>query len=319
MCYNTNSKRVVRSLDNYIIGSVRKIIYRSENGYVVGVFKVKETTNSFEFLKDESISFTGYFHEIDIDDSYKFRGNLINHPKYGEQFNVDFYEKVMPEEKDSIIEFLSSGTFKGIGGKTAEKIVNILGENALQIIIENPDNLILVPGITKKQIDVLHNTLIEYSNSYSVILKLNDMGFVSRDSMSIYNKYKANTLNVIDENIYRLVEDIKDISFKKADQVALKMSYERDDKRRICSAILCTMEELCNTLSHCYLHITSIYKYVIMMLGNNISEELFIECINSLILDLKVIKLEEKYYLRSMWDAEENIVNRILYLNTKKT
>ncbi len=305
-------------MDNYIIGNVRKIIYRSETGYVVGIFKVKETTDSFNFLKDESISFTGYFHEIDIDDSFKFRGNIVNHPKYGEQFNVEFYEKVMPEEKDSIIEFLSSGTFKGIGEKTATKIVNVLGDNALQIILDNPENLILIPGITQKQIDVLHNTLIEYSNSYSVILKLNDLGFISRDSMSIYNKYKANTLNVIDDNVYKLIEDVKDITFKKADSVALKMGYTREDKRRICSAIISTMEELCNTLSHCYLNIQNIYKYTTITLGNNISEELFIECINSLILDLKVIKLEEKYYLRSMWDAEENITNRITYLSNKK-
>ena len=305
-------------MDNYIIGIVKKVIYRSPNGYIVGLFKVKDSSSSFSFLHDQTISFTGYFHELDEEENYKLMGEIVNHPKYGEQFNVSFYERVMPQEKDSIVDFLSSGTFKGIGEKTALKIVDTLGEDALQIIIDNPDNLILIPGITKKQIDVLHNTLIEYSNSYNVILKLNDMGFASRDSMTIYNKYKSNTLNVIDDNIYKLVDDIKEITFKKADVVALKKGYERDDIRRICCAILYTMEELCNTLSHCYLHIQSIYKYVIMTLGNNISEELFIECINSLILDLKVIKLEEKYYLRSMWDAEENIVNRVLYLNSKR-
>lgn len=305
-------------MDNYIIGIVKKVIYRSPNGYIVGLFKVKESSSSFSFLKDQTISFTGYFHELDEEENYKLMGEIVNHPKYGEQFNVSFYERVMPQEKDSIVDFLCSGTFKGIGEKTALKIVDALGDDALQIIIDNPDNLILIPGITKKQIDILHNTLIEYSNSYDVILKLNDMGFASRDSMTIYNKYKSNTLNIIDENVYKLVDDIKEITFKKADVVALKKGYERDDKRRICCAILYTMEELCNTLSHCYLHIQSIYRYVIMTLGNNISEELFIECINSLILDLKVIKLEEKYYLRSMWDAEENIVNRILYLNSKK-
>ncbi len=305
-------------MDEYIIGIVKKIIYRSDNGYVVGLFKVKNASSEYDFLIDRSISFTGYFHELDEEDNYKFLGNIINHPKYGEQFNVTFYERVMPEEKDSIVEFLSSGTFKGIGEKTALKIVDILGNNALQMIIENPSNLMLVPGITKKQIDTLHNTLVEYSNSYSVILKLNDLGFISRDSLTIYNKYKSNTMNVIDENIYRLVEDIRDITFKKADIVSLKNGYERDDKRRICSCILHTMDELCNTLCHCYLKIDMIYKYTIIGLGNNISEELFIECLNSLILDLKVIKLEEKYYLRSMWDAEENITNRISYLSLKK-
>ena len=125
-------------MNEYIIGIVKKIIYRSENGYVVGLFRVKNSTSEYEFLIDKTISFTGYFHELDEEDNYKFLGSIINHPKYGEQFNVSFYERVMPEEKDSIVEFLSSGTFKGIGEKTALKIVDALGDNALQVIIDNP-------------------------------------------------------------------------------------------------------------------------------------------------------------------------------------
>ena len=305
-------------MEEYIIGNVRKIIYRNENGYVVGVLKVKDATTSFECLKNATISFTGYFHELDIDDNYKLVGSMINHPKYGEQFSTESYEKVIPEEKDSIVEFLSGGTFKGIGEKTAEKIVSILGEDAIKMILENPSNLMLIPGISRKQIDTIYTGLVEYSNSYDIILKLNDLGFVSRDSMKIYNKYKSNTMNIIDENIYRLVEDIKDFSFKKIDSIAIKQNYERTDKRRIASAIITTMEELCNTIGHCYLHIDMIYKYTIATLGNNITEELFIECLNSLILDIKVIKVDEKYYLRSMWDAEELIVNRVVSLNNKK-
>lgn len=304
--------------DDYVIGIVKKIIYRSNTGYCVGVFKVKDTSDSFNYLKDSSMSFTGVFHELEEEDNYKFYCNIVNHPKYGEQLNVSFYERIMPEEKDSIVLFLSSGTFHGIGEKTAQKIVDILGENALQIIIDNPSNLMLIPGISKKQIDTLHNTLIEYSNSYNVILKLTDMGFATRDAMTIYNKYKSNTLNVIDDNLYFLIEDLKDITFKKIDAIALKQGYSKDDKRRICSSIVCTMHELCNSLSHCYLHIDMIFRYVTINLQNTISEELFIECLNSLILDLKIIKLEEKYYLRSMWDAEEMITNRIVYLNGKK-
>ena len=304
-------------MEEYIIGTIKKIIYRNENGYVVGLVRVKNATTSFECLKDNTISFTGYFHELDLDDSYKLIGSIVNHPKYGEQFNVSFYEKVIPEEKDSIIEFLSGGTFKGIGEKTAEKIVSILGDDAIKVILENPSNLMLIPGISKKQIDTLYNGLIEYSNSYDIIIKLNDIGFQSKDSMKIYNKYKLNTFNIIEEDIYRLIEDINDFSFKKIDTIALNQKYDRLDQRRVKAAIITTMEELCNTIGHCYLDIKMIYKYTLMCLGNNVSEELFIECMNSLILDIKVIKTEEKYYLRSMWDAEENIVNRVVALNNK--
>lgn len=305
-------------MNEYIKGNVKKIIYHNDNGYTVGVFKVKEASSKYEHLTNVSVSFTGYFHELNESDTYNFYGNIVNHPKYGEQFNVELYDRAMPEEKDSITEFLSSGTFKGIGEKTAEKIVSFLGDDALKIIIENPSNLLLIPGITKKQIDVLHNTLVQYESSYNTILKLNEMGFVTRDSMIVYNKYKTNTMNVLEENLYKLIEDIKDITFKKIDSIALKQNYERTDKRRVKASIIYTMEELCNALGHSYLSIDEIYKYTIMFLGNNLKEEEFIESLNSLILELKVIKEEEKYFLRSMWEAEDTIIKRVIYLSKKE-
>lgn len=304
-------------MNDYIKGNVKKIIYQNDNGYTVGVFKVKEASAKYETFTNISISFTGYFHELNEIDTYNFYGNIVNHPKYGEQFNVELYDKTMPEEKDSIVDFLSSGTFKGIGEKTAEKVVSFLGDNALKIIIENPNNLLLIPGITKKQIDVLHNTLVQYEASYNTILKLNEMGFITRDSMLVYNKYKGNTINVLEENLYKLIDDIKEITFKKIDSIALKQEYERNDKRRIKASIIYAMEELCNALGHSYLNIEEIYKYTIVFLGNNIKEEEFIEALNSLILDIRVIKEDDKYFLRSMWEAEDNIIKRIKYLANK--
>ena len=305
-------------MEEYIIGNIRKIIYTGDNGYKVGIIKVKKTTTSFEYLKDETVTFSGYFHELDEDENYKFMGDIVNHYKYGEQFNVSFYEKQMPEEKDSVVEFLSGGSFKGIGKKTAERIVDILGSDAIKLIIDNPECLYNVKSLSKKQIETLHNGLIEYSNSYNTILKLNDLGFSSKESMKIYNKYKENTLNIISDNLYTLVEDIKDFTFKKVDVIGLRQGISRDDKRRIKIAILTVMEDLCNSLGHFYLHIDMIYKYTIMCLGNSISEELFIECLNDLIINLKIVKNEEKYYLRSFFDAEENIASRIVELNKKK-
>ena len=305
-------------MNEYIKGNVKKIIYKNDNGYTVGTFKIKESSNKFEYLINQQISFTGYFHDINDYDTYIFYGNIVNHVKYGEQFSVELFDRAMPEEKDSIIEFLASGIFKGIGEKTAKKIVDFLGSDALKIIIDNPDNLLLIPQITKKQIDILHNTLLEYDSSYNIILNLNELGFLTKDSMLIYNKYKANTNSVIEENLYKLIEDIKEITFKKVDAIALKHDYGRCDKRRVKAAIIYTMEELCNTLGHCYLNIEEIYKYTIMFLGNNISEEDFIEILNELILEIKIVKEEDHYLLMSMWDAEENITRRIKYLSLKE-
>ena len=195
-------------MDIYIKGQYRKSIFEGNNGYVIGLFKVSETNNEdCEIYLNRVITFTGYFTDLNEIDTYIFYGKLVNHDRYGEQFQVEKYEKVLPEEKDSIIIFLTSGLFKGIGEKKAKKIVNTLGKDTLHVILENPSNLLLIPGITEKNIDVLHTKLLDYESSYQAILKLTDIGFQTKDSIKIYNKYGKKTFDIINENIYIIYED----------------------------------------------------------------------------------------------------------------
>ena len=157
----------------YIKGTYSKSIYESSAGYHIGIMRVIDTND--ESLSDfigRTITFTGYFHELNNIDTYMFYGKKINHEKYGEQFQVESYERCKPEEKDSIIDFLTSGLFKGIGEKKATRIVEALGKDTLKIILDEPNNLILIPSVTKKDVDTLHNKLKEYEESYETILYL---------------------------------------------------------------------------------------------------------------------------------------------------
>lgn len=298
-----------------IKGNFKKYIFKSETGYCIGLFKVKEaSSNELEEFVDHTIPFTGYFHELNEEDTYLFYGNLIEHEKYGKQFQVENYERVLPEEKDAIVEFLSSGLFKGIGEKTAEKIVSYLGKDTLTIILENSSNLLLIPGITSKQIETLHHTLTEYEASYRTIVALGELGFSTKDSLLIYNKYKDKTISILNENIYLFMEDILEITFKKVDIVAIKSGISRNDIRRIQAAILYAMDEVCNLYGHSYLFQEEILEYTIRVLGNTITEDEFMQALNSLELDLKTIKKEQKYYLTKMYEAEQNIMKRFGYL-----
>ena len=133
---------------NSIKGVFKKRIFSSsDTGYVIGLFKVKES--DIEKLIQKTITIVGYFHELTEEDTYIMHGDVVEHERYGQQFKVELYEKPLPEEKDSIVDFLTSGLFKGIGEKTAQKIVDVLGKNTLTVILENPDNLLL---IGKKQL-----------------------------------------------------------------------------------------------------------------------------------------------------------------------
>ena len=301
-------------MEIYIKGNFKKHIYKSDSGYVVGLFKVKDSNLEIENIINHTITFTGYFHELNEEDTYVFSGKIVEHEKYGVQFQVESYERIMPEEKDSIVEFLSGGLFKGIGEKTAEKIVSYLGKDTLNIILENPNNLLLIPSITKKQINTLHDTLVEYEASYKTILYLNELGFSTRDSMLVYNKYKTKTEIILEENIYLIMEDILDISFKKVDMIALKNGIKRDDIRRIQAAILYAMDEVCNLIGHSYLLLDEIYSYVIRALCNKVADSEFLQAIENLKKTLKIVQIDEKYYLKKMYEAETNITKRCGYL-----
>lgn len=304
---------------SYIQGKYTKCIFKNNTGYNIGVFRVSDSNDlSLADYIGRSITFTGYFHELNEIDTYMFYGKLVTHEKYGEQFQVESYERCMPEEKDSIVEFLTSGLFKGIGEAKAKKIVDVLGKDTLKIILETPDNLLLIPSISKKNVDTLHNKLKEYEASYETIMYLSDMGFSTKDSMIIYNTYKKDTKKVIEEDIYKLIEDINEIYFKKIDVIALKNGVKKDDLIRVKASLLYIMDEVSNTYGHSYYFREELLNYLPRVLGVNISDELFDECINNLVDDLKTIIKEDRFYLREMYEAETLIVKRFRLLNSNK-
>ncbi|MBQ3297898.1 MAG: ATP-dependent RecD-like DNA helicase [Bacilli bacterium] len=305
-------------MNTYIKGTFSKSIYENNTGYYIGIFRVVDTND--EKLANyigRTITFTGYFHELNNHDTYMFYGKLVNHPKYGEQFQVDNYERVKPEEKDSIIEFLTSGLFPGIGEKKAKAIVDTLGADTLKIILENPSNLILIPGITEKNINVLHDKLKEYEASYETIMYLSDLGFSTRDSMLIYNTYKGKTKSIIEENIYKLIDDIYDMYFKKIDNIALENNVSKDDPNRIKAAIIYIMNEVSNTFGHSYYYRDEINTYLPRVLGIEISD--LDKYLTELEKDIKIVIKEDKYYLREMYEAECLIVKRFRMLNNNKS
>jgi len=303
----------------FIKGNYIRSIFQNNTGYNIGVFKVSDTND--EKVADyigRSITFTGYFHELNNIDTYIFYGKLVNHEKYGEQFQVESYERCKPEEKDSIIEFLTSGLFKGIGEKKATSIVEALGKDTLKIILETPDNLILVPGITKANISTLHNKLKEYEESYELILYLTELGFQTKDAMIIYNTYKKKTKEVIEEDIYQLIEDINEIYFKKVDTIAIRNGLEKDALIRVKASILYIMSEVSNTYGHCFYFFDELASLLPRVLSVRITEEQFNSALKCLEKDLKIIIKEDRYYLREMYEAETSIVKRFRLLNSNK-
>lgn len=305
-------------MKKYIKGNFKKTIFESETGYIIGLFKVLETNDEeIEIYLNKSITFTGYFPKLNDIDTYIFYGNLVVHERYGEQFNVESFEKCLPEEKDSIVTFLSSGIFKGIGEAKAKKIVKVLGKDTLHIILEHKENLLLIPTITEKNMHVLHDKLVEYSSSYQVIVDLGNLGFTTKDSIAIYNEYKDRSMDIIEDDIYQIVDQIPNIGFKKIDYIALKKEMLPNDARRIKAAIVYVIKEICNVIGHSYLTKDMIYQNLFKVIGR-VSEDEFNKALEIDKEEEKIVIEEEKYYLKEMYDAEKNIAYRLTYLQKKE-
>lgn len=302
---------------NYIKGNFRKYIYNSGKGFIVGIFKVKETNDeNLEDYVNKTITFSGNFLDLNMDDLYIFYGEGVKHPKYGFQYSVTNYERVKPEEKDGIIEFLCSDLFNGIGEKTAKTIVETLGDRTLDLIIENKDNLLLVPKLAQKKIDEIYNTLMKYNESHNTIVYLTNLGFSMKDALNIYSTYKRQTITNIEYNIYMLAEDIENINFEKLDEIAKNLNYEKNDERRIESCIIYVMKKLLFERGDTYLSKDDIINYTTKYL--NITDDIELNIIN-LNREGKIIIEDNKYYLEEVYKSEKNIADTLYYLSNLKS
>ena len=147
---------------------------------------------------------------------------------------------------------------------------------------------------------------------------MQDIGFTTKESMLIYNFYKKDTKKTIEKNIYLISKDIREINFKKVDNIAIKMGIELDAEIRVKAAILYILEEVCNLVGHSYLSFEEIYNYLPRVLKKEVLEDNVIKVLNKLEKDLEIIIKQNRYYLKEMYEAETLIVKRFRLLNSKK-
>ena len=232
-----------------IEGKVRSIIFSSESGFLVAVLKVVDTKEpELKELIHKTITITGLMADVNTEDTYILHGAYIKHERYGMQFSFQTYEKKIPEGKDSIIEFLSSSLIKGCGLKTATSIVNTLGEDALKLIKENKENLMLVPGMTPKKAEAIYISVLSYSKVDDTIITLKNMGFTVSEATKLVKHYQDKTLVFLEENIYYFKELIP---FNKLDKIFLD-THDPYDEIRVLECLKEGMERISNTAGDAY-------------------------------------------------------------------
>ncbi len=295
---------------DYIKGTYIKEIYsNNDNGYIVGILKIKET--NLETTK-ENIYFTGNFYNLRYKNNYTMYGELQNHIKYGSQFHVNSYELLLPTKEEELIEFLSSDIFP-IGEKTAKKIVDVFQEKTLETILEEPEKLLLIPRLPQARIDKIHKVLKDYQNSSKIVMDLTSLGFSNKNALSIVNKYQKKTMDKITENIYDLIHEMN-FSFSEIDEIALNSGIDKNDDRRIQALLIHVMNESTFETGDTYMEYEDIL-HNIQKYHNTITEEELEYNLSKLNESHQIVIEKEKYYLKELYESEKYIADKLCFLN----
>lgn len=298
-------------------GTVEVILFQNQdNFYTVLKVDTIESNESFDTMP----TVVGFFPNIVEGDVYTFKGQVVAHPKYGKQLKADTFEKELPQTKDAIITYLSSDLFKGIGKKTAQNIVNTLGENAINDILAHPDILTKVLNLSKKKQEQIAQQIAANQESEKIMIHLHDLGFGPKLSMAIYQFYQSETINVVDNNPYKLVYDIKGIGFNKADTLARNIGIDFNDPERLKAGILFTLEEECIKQGHTYLPAETILKSAQTMLSTQGDEIIEIhqleEMLQILMEEDKLILDQQKIAIPSLYYSELKSVQNLYRILT---
>ena len=229
---------------DYLRCVVERITYRNEtNGYAV----IKCRAKGFNDL----VTVVGNMPDPNVGAVLNLGGRWIIDQKYGRQFSVENYEETLPATVFGIEKYLGSGLVKGIGPKFANKIVRAFGEKTLEVIETAPDELMKVPGIGKQRVERLKKSWAEQKEIKNIMLFLQSHDVSTSHATKIYKTYGNDSITVVQENPYRLADDIWGIGFRTADTIASKMGFEPDKYVRLRSGIMYTLNTLADE-GHCY-------------------------------------------------------------------
>lgn len=297
----------------YLAGEMKAVFYENpSNFYKVLLIEMQE--NNFPFDKDE-IVVTGSFGEMTQDTVYRFYGKVMEHPKYGKQFQSISYEREKPAGKNGVISFLSSDRFPGIGKKTAERIVDILGENAIDTILEDPESLKAVPGMTPKKCTMLHEVLQQTQGTEKILIELANYGFTNTQAAAILHYYQAKTLEVLKENPFLLIEDIEGIGFQRADELAQELAMPPDHKNRLKGALIASLQEISLSNGDTYAESKELLDHAVRMLESAqrfiIEDDILIEALVELIEEIKMVEDHGRFALPSLYFSEEGIASNL--------
>ena len=289
-----------------IEGNVSHIVFRSEEtGYTVCSITDK----------GEEFTLVGSFSHISVSEKIKAKGRWKEHPVYGKQFSVEEYQLEVPDSLFGIEQYLASGAIKGIGKAIAARIVKKFKEDSLRIMEEEPERLAEIHGISmQKAMDIATN-LSGQREQQDIFLLLQGYGISLNLSYKIYQHFQGETLQVLQENPYRIAEELEGVGFKKCDELAKRVGVEKESPFRMRAGINYTLLQG-EWHGHCYLPFSILKREAERIL------EMPLEDLEEQLLELQLqgkVKVKgENVYRASIYYREMRVASRLLQLNVEE-
>ena len=266
-----------------VTGYIDHIIFRNEeNGYTVMVVKNSEN--------EEELTCVGSFPAVSQGTTIQASGIYTHHPVYGKQFQISSFVEKIPEDTYAMERYLGSGAIKGIGAALAARIVRRFGEDTIRIVEEEPERLAEVKGISEKKAREIAAQVTEKTEMRKAMIFLQKYGISLNLGAKIYQKYKDSLYTVLQENPYRLAEDISGVGFKIADEIAARIGIHADSDYRIRSGMLYTLLQASGE-GHTYLPKDQLFARCAKLLG--VDESYMEKHLMDMLLDRKLVMQEK--------------------------
>ncbi len=286
-------------------GNVIEIVYQNpENGY---------TVCEIDSLAEGLFTATGYMPYLTEGERIALTGMWVSHPEYGEQFRTDYYESVLPTDEDSILRYLSSGIVPGIREATAIKLIENFGTDVLNIMLNSPERLSEVKGISKKKAIKIGEDFMNLQSVQGIVMFLQQYKVSANMAVKVHKALGTNAVEKIKNNPYILSDMVDGISFKTADNIAYMMDIPKNNPERIRSGIKYFLNQAAYNSGHAFLPFEKLLEHSAYNL--EISRDETENALNSLVLDKDILFDEidgvRVCYLKNLADAENYVALRI--------
>lgn len=299
-------------------------LYSGDDNYKiikVALLEENETLENFDILVGDVVTIVGTLPDIEEGAEYSFTGKLIEHKKYGIQVDVLNYERAKVTSKTGLINLFSGANFEGVGKKIAERIVDTLGENAIELILEDFECLLKVNKMTFERAKKIHKQLKDMYESERYRIELVQLGLTLSQTEKLFSIYGDTALKEVKNNPYNIIRHLKKFSFKDADKIAFALGIEKDDIRRLESGVLYTLENLIYNGGHSYVLFANLQNAVrkVLVVDKKIEESKVEEVILSLAEKDKIVIELERVFLADIYYAEHEVAKKLQMLATNTT